>query len=86
MSTDLTTRSTGYQMTRFLRGNEFAVQVGTGWNRPYIVISVSEIRFALGHKAWEVLDNLNLLAETLVLLKSDLVDFALTNGYGMEAE
>lgn len=86
MSTDLKSRSRGYSMTRFMRGDEFAVQVSTAWDKPFAVMSVSEIRYAVGHKTWDALECLSLLDETLVLLKSDLVDFALTGGKGMEDE
>ena len=86
MSTDLKTRSKGYQLTRFSNGNGFSVQVSTAWDKPFAVMSVSEIRYAVGHKAWDALECLGLLDETLVLLKSDLVDFALTGGKGMEDE
>ena len=90
MSTELKTRSKGYSLTRFSMAastGNVAVQVSTGYNKPYMSLMVQEIEAMFANDDFaRVADPLNLLEETVERLKLDLAQFALTKGKGMEAE
>lgn len=87
MSTELKSRSKGYNLTRFAKGGpgNMGLAIGRGYNQPSLNTDLVEIEEMFTSDDFSRLDLLDLLDETVALLKVDLAQFALTKGKGMEA-
>lgn len=85
MSTELKTRSKGYELTRNgLPNGAVGVTVRNG--SVNVPLNRADIETMFATDNWQWLDTLNLLDETLALLKVDLAEFQLTDGgKGMES-
>lgn len=87
MSTELKSRSKGYNLTRFAKGGpgNMGLAIGRGWNQPSLNTDLVEIEEMFRTGDFSRLDLLGLLDETVELLKVDIAQFSITKGNGMEA-
>lgn len=88
MSTELKSRSRGYNLTRVaMKGiGNVGLAIGTGYNKPAITLGMDEIKMMFVSRDFSRLNDLGLLDETINLLKLDIYAFSMTKGHGMEAE
>lgn len=89
MATELKARSKGYELTRvgFPMGEVGIIVSVGGWNGRSRTFSREEMDGLFASGDWKQVEDLNLLAETVELLKVDFAEFLLSNGgKGMELD